>query len=310
MSGLAGLLNTPLPWKWYYFRARFDAFLANLDPTPTQINNGLTSIAGVVGCLNQHYYNSASTSDHAILNGGWGKGLWVRPPRDIDVLFVLPYDVYVRFESRVGNRQSALLQEVKGVLLNKYVNTDVNGDGQAVVVPFAHVNIDVVPAFLLKNGRHWICDSSGGGGYRETDAAAELNALDLADSMFNGCARPLIRMAKQWQRYCNVDIKSFMLERLVIDYLYDVSAMRIDYQWWDWLIRDFFAYMTTRANGVVTMPGTLQQVALGDAWLSRAQSALARCVKACDYEAENEMLLAGGEWQKVFGDMIPLWVTV
>jgi hypothetical protein len=310
MSGLASLLNTPLPWKWYYFRARFNAFLANVDPTPAQINGGATSIKGVVACLNAHYRNSASEFDNAILNGGWGKGLWVRPPRDIDVLFVLPFEVYTRFQSRVGNRQSALLQEVKGVLLNKYVNTDVNGDGQAVVVPFAHVNIDVVPAFLLKNGRHWICDSSGGGAYRETDAAAELNALNLADARYNGCARALIRMAKQWQRHCNVDIKSFMLERLVIEYLFTVTTMRIDYQWWDWLIRDFFAYMTTRANGLVTMPGTLTQVALGDAWLSRAQSALGRCAKACDYEENNETLLAGGEWQKVFGDMIPLWVTV
>ena len=126
--------------------------------------------------------------------------------------------------ARGGKVVIADLQADKGEAVakslgGKFVRCDVTqeSDGQAVVVPFAHVNIDVVPAFLLKNGRHWICDSSGGGGYRETDAAAELNALDLADSMFNGCARPLIRMAKQWQRYCNVDIKSFMLERLVIE---------------------------------------------------------------------------------------------
>jgi len=39
-----------------------------------------------------------------------------RPPRDVDALFLLPDDVYFRFQQRSGNRQSQLLQEVKDAL--------------------------------------------------------------------------------------------------------------------------------------------------------------------------------------------------
>jgi hypothetical protein len=44
----------------------------------------------------------------------------VRPPRDIDLYFLLPPAVYHRFDNYIFvNRQSALLQEVRNVLLAK-----------------------------------------------------------------------------------------------------------------------------------------------------------------------------------------------
>jgi len=261
----------------------------------------------VTACLNAHYWNVVDDASHAYLSGGWGKSLWVRPPRDIDVLFVLPNEVYHRYQQRVGNRQSDLLQEVKRVLTATYSTTQMRGDGQVVVVPFGHVKIEVVPAFALPNGRFLICETSGDGSYHETDLMAERRALNLADSMFNGCARPLIRMAKQWQRYCNVDdLKSFMIERLVIEFLFTAREMHVRYQWWDWLLRDFFAYLGTRANGVITMPGTGKKIAIGDGWVSKAASAHGRAVRACELEKENEDLMAGSTWQMVFGTMIPV----
>jgi len=299
------LANAPLPWKWYYFRGRFAAFIANLAPTTNQIGGVARSLPGVVAALNTHYWGFADESANAALGGSWGKGLAVRPPRDVDLFFVLPNEVYHRIEQRVGNRQSQLLQEVKGVLIEPYPRTPVQGDGQVVLVPFAHAPIEVVPAFRLQNGRLLICDAKGGGRYVETDLAAEIRALDLADKQFNGCGRLLVRMAKVWQRECNVPIKSFMLERLVLEFLPRACAAQVRYQWWDWLMCDFFAYITTRANGFVTMPGTGEQVFLGDAWLSRAQSAVARAQKACDYEKDNEDYLAGSTWQMVFGALIP-----
>jgi len=47
-----------------------------------------------------------------------------RPPRDIDLFFTLPAAVYDRVQNLAGNKQSALLQEVKGVLSVTYPNTD------------------------------------------------------------------------------------------------------------------------------------------------------------------------------------------
>jgi hypothetical protein len=86
--------------------------------------------AGVRRSLNSHCYDSSSASANSFLIGSWGKYTKTRPPRDIDLYFVLPYEIYQRFESVQGNKQSALLQEDRRVLQGTYPNTNLRGDGQ------------------------------------------------------------------------------------------------------------------------------------------------------------------------------------
>ena len=47
---------------------------------------------------------------------------------------------------------------------------------------------------------------------------------------------------------------------------------------------------------------------LSNEWLSRAEAAYARALKACDYERDNYGELAGEERQKIWGTEIPLIV--
>jgi hypothetical protein len=69
------------------------------------------------------------------------------------------------------------------------------------------------------------------------------------------------------------------------------------------------AHMIARANGGFWMSGcAVEWITLGDAWLSKAQTAHYRALKACEYEYDNYEVLAGSEWQKIFGTMISLTV--
>lgn len=73
--------------------------------------------------------------------------------------------------------------------------------------------------------------------------------------------------------------------------------------------RHAFAHMIARANGGFWMSGcAVEWITLGDAWLSKAQTAHYRALKACEYEYDNYEVLAGSEWQKIFGTMISLTV--
>lgn len=292
---------------WWYLTRRMEGFIANLAVTEPQDRDGTLKQTGVRAALNRHYYGLDSETANSMLTGAWGKHLRVRPPRDVDVLFALPWDVYHRFETRLGNKQSQLLQEVKGVLAADYPESDMGGDGQVVVVRFATMPVEVVPALEFSDGQFWICDTNHGGSYRLTDPRAEIAELDQSDQANGGVTRHLIRMMKQWQRYCAVSLKSFVLERLAIEFLqtwpYDRSVC-----WYDWLIRDFFAYLISRANGGIIMPGTGQWVGLGDAWASKARSAHGVAVRACDQEHDNENVLAGLEWRAIFGSEIALYV--
>jgi hypothetical protein len=309
-SGLGGLnLFTPAPYtgplKWIAVQPRFEQFARDLALTSLQQRDGLRKRDGVVNCLNREYYGGPSDTNNSFLIGSWGKNTATRPPRDVDVYFVLPAAVYHRFQGNRWNRQSALLQEVKDALGRTYPNTDMRGDGQVVVVKFESFNVEVVPAFLLTSGRYWICDTHDGGSYKETDPWAEVGHIEAIDASCNRNLRPLIRMLKAWQSCCTVPIKSFMLELVAADFLQQSPWREKSFFWFDWLTRDFFAYLWHRANTFVTVAGTQERVWLGLDWQSRAESAWRRAVKACEFEERNEVMAAGEEWQKIFGTQIP-----
>ena len=290
---------------WIAVRERFTQFHSDLMPTPTQRLDGFTKGTGVVKCLNRHYYDSASELDNSFKIGSWGKDTAVRPPRDVDLYFLLPPAVYERFQGYVWNQQSALLQEVKDILATTYPDTDMRGDGQVVLVRFGSYSVEVVPAFSLVDRRYWICDTHNGGSYKTTDPWAEVAHIDAADKATNSNLRPLIRMLKVWQVECSVPIKSFQLELVAVDFLQQSPWRHYDFFWFDWIVRDFFAYLYHRVNTDVTVPGTLELIPLGADWQSRTQSAYNRAVKACYYEQHNVVSAAGDEWQKIFGSQIP-----
>ena len=105
------------------------------------------------------------------------------------------------------------------MLAATYFNTDIRGDGQVVSVPFSSYFVEVVPAFKLTDGKYWICDTNDGGRYKTFDPEAEKSNIELSNQSTKNNTRDLIRMLKCWQDYCDVPLKSFIIELLVIDFL-------------------------------------------------------------------------------------------
>ncbi len=312
MSGLASLGVVAETPKWSFVTPRFMAFLDNLELTAAQLADGLTKIQGVVSCLNSAYYGHNSNSANAFLIGSWAKGTRVRPPRDVDLYFLLPIDVYNRFE-RYGaqvSKQSALLQEVKAKLLSSYPTSTIRGDGPVVLAGFTSYNVEVVPAFLYSNDErsYYVCDTKNGGSYKKTMPLHEIDAIDAADGRNAQNVRRLIRMLKAWQTWWSVPIKSFYLELLAIEFLDQCEWRHKDLFYYDWIVRDFFKWMIVKANTHLWAPGTYDLLWLGEAWKSRAESAYSRAVKACDFERLDDMANAGDEWQKIFGLDIPKYI--
>jgi Second Messenger Oligonucleotide or Dinucleotide Synthetase domain len=284
---------------------RFSDFLTNLKLTPAQQADGETKFKGVTKCLNRHYYGSDSETSHGKLVGSWGKKTRIRPPRYVDVMFVLPDAIFTRYAamSSLVNKQSQLLQEVKGVLLKCYPNTKMRGDGQVVVVPFTSYEVELVPAFAT-GSQFLICNTNGGGRYKTVDPDSEITMIDYYDKDSSGNTRDLVRMMKRWQEYCSVPIKSFWIELLAETFVRDWQYKGKSTTWYDYMARDFFAYMINKENGYVFVHGTSETINIGNAWKSRAQTAYDRAVKACSLETTNSDS-AGEEWQKIFGLDIP-----
>ncbi len=291
---------------WIGVTKRFTAIQENLALTEDQIADAKTKAAGITTCLNSVYWNSTSETENRLNVGSWGKRTIVRPPSDLDLLFVLPVEVYHRFNERTGNKQSQLLQEVKYYLEQTYPDTDMRGDGQVIMVNFLSFNVEVAPAFPLEGGGYWICDTNDGGRYKKTNPALELANIDASNAAANWNTRKLIKMMKCWKRECSVPLRSFHLELLAVEFLAQWEFREKSEFYHDWMSRDFFGWLIGRANTYLSHPD--ETIWLGEEWKSRTESAYSRAKYACDYEHADNVEEAGREWQKIFGTMIPIYV--
>ena len=86
------LIQQPATYRWYFVRRRFSRFLENLKITADQAEDGAAKQKGVVASLNQAYWGHRDETTNRIFIGSWGKATRVRPPRDVDILFILPND--------------------------------------------------------------------------------------------------------------------------------------------------------------------------------------------------------------------------
>ena len=304
----APLPQAPANLQWIYVTRRFDYIIDAIGILQDEVDDGMKKVGRLIGSLNRCYWDYSSETDHALLLGSWAKQTRVRPFSDLDVMFVLPLSVYYRFEQHCGNKQSDLLQEVRKNLFLTYPRTEIWGDRHVVASEVDGVMIEVVPAFRLDNGQYWVCDTKDSGRYKVADPAAELRALEDADTKYNHNARQLTRLLKKWQIQDNVSIKAFQLERLAVDFLAGWHNNTRDRFWYDWMMRDFFLYMTGRANGFAQMPGTAEWISLGSAWLPAAQRAYKSALAACAFEQANLETQAGRAWQEIFGTAAPVSV--
>lgn len=301
--------------RWSYVEARFRCFLSDIEPTDLQYKDVMTKAGGVLECLDRHYWGRLPAGRTSfVLTGSWAKGTRARPSSDMDLIYLLPWDVYFRFENRSGNRQSGILQEIKGVLEASYSTTEIKCDGPTVIMNFSTYKIEIAPAFRdLRYTAYiydplfqvFLCDTNDGGSYKLAAPAAEHNKVLQCNRAWKGDLVALIRMAKTWRRNCDVPIKSFLLEQLAMEFLAQWPNTGKGPYWYDWMMHDYFAFIIARQNASGILPVSNELFFYGDQWVSRAETALKNATQACIYEQLDFNAWAGEEWQKIFATFIP-----
>ncbi len=196
------------------------------------------------------------------------------------------------------------------MLLTKYPRSEIRGDDPTVVVDFERYKIEIAPGFIVpgsttyiydQNFKVWLCDTNDGGRYKLAAPVADRFKAHASNTATSGDFANLMQMLKIWKWYCSVPIKSFALEQIAIDFLAQWSNAGKGYHWYDWMLRDFFAYLLTRRNDFAVLPATSEVIFFGDEWSSRAETAFGRAQRACGFEEFNLNASAGEEWQKIFG---------
>lgn len=196
----------------------FEIFTDKLKPD--NISDMETTAGEIAKKLNKSYYDLDSDSDtHMYIVGSVGRRTSIKGVSDLDLLFDLPSEKYTQFNNYSGNGQSALLQEVKNVLKEKYPKTDISGDGQVVVINFTKYTVELVPGFKQSDDRFKYPDTNDGGSWKYTDPLPEKeeskNTADDTDNNFIYIAN----MLRAWKNKQGFKFGGLLIDTLTYNFL-------------------------------------------------------------------------------------------
>lgn len=285
----------------------FSSFHSRISMKADSRDKGLSRMMECGEALRKKYFpTSKKTAEHITILGSLAKDTGVEPLLDADVLFRMPAGTYTRFNDYSGNGQSALLQEVRDVLLGRYPRTKIRGDGPVVVVSFSDAPaVEVVPGVLLDDGSN-ILSASGyvpvtrdGGSWEAVDYGAEWSTLNSADHSSDGQLRRLIQYMKSWREIHHASLKSIVIELMAVDFMKRWEKTRTSFTFDDWLVRDFLTYMVDNYYSMYSMPGTGKEIDTGVGWITQAKDSAASAKNACRHESDSVLYRA--YWREVFG---------
>lgn len=220
----------------------FETFCSNIQLDNIEEMN--TTIKEITKKLNKHYYDMDDDNEHMYKVGSIGRETAIKNTSDLDILFDLPKETYTKYDNYESNGQSALLQEVKNILLERYPNTKMKGDGQVVVISFSKYKVELVPAFKQTDNRFKYPNSNNGGSWKYTDPLPEIEECKNLNELTTGNFYNICHMLRAWKNKKGFKFKGLLIDTLIYNFFNENEEYKnVDFDSYLELIKSVFEFL-------------------------------------------------------------------
>ena len=283
----------------------FENFNNNLRMSKDNVENIAYRYKRITKQLNKDFYSSESENLHSLYVGSYGRGTDI-VVSDIDMIFQLPYLVYVQYNSYTGNGQSALLQAVKKSIEKTYIST-MKADGQVIVITFTDgIVFELVPAFINKDDSFTFPDSHDSGTWKNTNPKPEISEMTQKNTDWNKNLKRLCRMARAWKYKWDVPIGGLLIDTFAYNFMANCSYKDKSYYYYDLISRDFFQYLSQQNSeqSYWLSPGSRQYVMRKGKFEYKAKQCYNLSLEAIEKEKDNPTA-AKSKWRDIYGTKYP-----
>ena len=282
---------------------KFCAFCSNLRMSGDTVSTVRSRYHSITKRLNKDFRDIDSEVLNSLYVGSYGRGTAIHVS-DIDMLFILPWECFSKYDSYYGNGQSALLQAIKESIEKTYWNTYVSGDGQVVKVSYSDgIVFEVVPCFEFSDGSFFYPDTHNGGSWKITNPRPEINAINMLNNNTNKNLKRLCRMIRAWKDNCNVPMGGLLIDTFAYRFLKDWEYNDKSFLYYDWMTRDFFKYMSEQDDNQSywLAVGSGQYIYPMGKFTAKAKSAYDNALKAIECEDKKYEYSANSYWRDIYG---------
>ncbi len=282
---------------------KFENFNNNIRISGDNVNKIQRRYKQITKRLNLDFWDTSSETSHSLYVGSYGRDTDIHVS-DVDILFRLPYDIYVQYNEHEGSGQSALLQAVKKSLQKTYPTSHIKGDGQIIGINFDDgISFEIVPCFINKNDSFTYPDTNDGGTWKTTDPKPEKQEIYDKNIEWNYNLKRLCRMARAWKDKWDVPMGGLLIDALAYKFLRDWEHKNESYTYYDWMARDFFYYLKEQDSDqdYWYAVGSKTRIYNYSNFRYKALRGYNISLDAIEYEVKKYEYSANEKWKEIFG---------
>ena len=253
--------------------------------------------------LNKDFRGIENDIAYSLYVGSYGRGTAIHVS-DIDMLYILPWSYYTKYNSYISNGQSALLQAVRDSVKQTCPVTDISGDGQVVKVWFSDdVVFEIVPCFEYSDGSFCYPDTHDGGSWKITNPRPEISAINGLNYLTNNNLKRLCRMIRAWKDNCNVPMGGLLIDTFAYRFLSTWENKDKSFMYYDWMTRDFFKFLSEQDDNQLYWKavGSGQFIYPKGKFAYKAKTAYNNALIAIEKEDKGYTYTANDYWRAIYG---------
>jgi hypothetical protein len=285
---------------------KFKTFCSNILIDPDSVAKISYRYKRITKQLNKDFWNIESDIQNSLYAGSYGRDTDIHTS-DVDMLFILPYEVYKQFDNYKGNGQSALLQTVKKSIGQTYISY-MRGDGQVVKIDFTDsICFELVPCFLNNDGSFTYPDTNDGGKWKITNPKPEIVAIKKANQQWNHNLKRLCRMVRAWKDTWDVPIGGLLIDTLAYSFLKQWEHRDKSFSYYDWMTRDFLKYLKDQDENQSYWyaPGSNKLIWRTGRFEYKALRCYNVALEAIQNENKGFNWSANQKWREIYGSAFP-----
>lgn len=286
---------------------QFSTFCTNIAISQPDVSSIATIRGNIVKRLNKDFWEIENSTKNSLYVGSYGRETDI-VVSDIDLIMILPYETYKKYNGYLKNGQSALLQAVKTSIAVTYPTTFLKGDGQVVKINFQNgISFEVVPCFENRDKSFTFPDSNGGGSWKTTNPRPEIEAIRKIDSECNYNLKMLCKMIRAWKHYNSVPMGGLLIDTLAAKFLPTWQYRDKSYTYYDWMVRDFFKHLSeidpTKKYWLAI--GSGQYIYRKGSFEYKAKLAYNKSLEAIQKQTDGYEFTSKKLWREIFGTNFP-----
>lgn len=284
---------------------KFRIFISNLRiDNPQVISERCREISSI---LNLHYWDLKSDTRNLHYLGSYGRETAIKGLTNINVLFLLPYQVYQKYEKGPGNTQETLLNEIREVLNETYPDVFINEE-KYLLLPFEDgMKIEIIPGFIGPRKNHIIYPDAQEEQWQTFNPIREIEVINEYNYKYGGKVRHLARMTRAWKMVHQVPIPGMLIDTLVMIFMDEWEGNQSSFSYYGKMVMDFMEYLAGLKNEQLHWyaKGSNRKIERQEDFGAPANIAYKKIKQALELEAKEESYNANKVWKQIFGRSFP-----